>query len=199
MTVPWVAAFCLQWFLLLVMAVLLIGVLRRLGSFSPNSLRNLEVGDMLPRLEAVRADGSMWTSDMLLGSEVVLLVVSTTCQACDILLDQLVELTRRPVGGLANAHVRVVSLFISGQTFESSTERLDELAQYVELIADVHGYATRVIGVRSVPVGIRLDPKGRIRQVSINPHGGWLYHSIGLAPPEEPVHVGHIPWISYTA
>ena len=100
-------ALILNWVVLAVVAVLVVGILRYLGSIQQRlelqapRITKFEAGQPISAFTLPELDGRERSSDELIGQgrSTMLLILTTTCSECEAIARQIVELTRRP-GGL---------------------------------------------------------------------------------------------------
>jgi AhpC/TSA family len=93
-TAPWIVSFVALWVLVVVLALLVLGTLRRIapllerlesqhsGATADAAPRGLVRGTRVPDFEAVRADGGRFETSDLRGSESFVLFLSESCRAC---------------------------------------------------------------------------------------------------------------------
>lgn len=203
MTASWITVFALQWMLLVILALLIMGLLNKVGrledmaSQGPMQVTRYATGDPLPSFTATTLEGMEWSSDVGLasGEPGLLLLATTECQACQILMQQLVELDGR--AGPSGLTKRIFLLILGKGS--PSPEMFGEpvvTLRGVTTLFDSGQVAGTMFGLRSVPVGISFDAKRRVTSQSRNPHAGWLYDELGVAQPEEPVYRGAIPIVA---
>lgn len=101
MSAPWVAAFVALWALVVIVALLLLGTLRRLTPILANvestlaklgttpRLSGLDLGDRVPEFTAITDDGEVLTDDVIAGSPTVMLFIDASCPACDAIIADL--------------------------------------------------------------------------------------------------------------
>jgi hypothetical protein len=208
MTAPWIAAFILQWIVLLLLCVLLLGVLSRMGDLGQSEVlatastpvTSLIDGDVIPVFHARTLSGDDWSSVELLGQHRrgILLVGTKECHACGILDRELIELSNR-FDGIANLETTILLLLIGrdalGDSHGGSEYELSTTTD-VLVLRDEDGVALRDFRVRSVPVGIAFNAEGEIVSQSRNPHAGWLYEVLSVPQPDEPILDGPVPIIT---
>ena len=196
MSTIWAITIALQWILLLLLALVTAGVLRYLGRVDALlSARNppttkYELGDRVDEFELYDSTGgTLTTQDLLQGRDiVVLLFVTATCPACEIVLRQVEDLaTRRPVPASSSWSICVS---IAGYSHGDQVERVQAkhpklLSEGVRTLLDRDGTASNQCGITGVPTGIAIDEEGRVVSKSANPHAGWLYELLGVAEPEK--------------
>lgn len=180
MTLPWVLAFALQWVVIVLLFLLVLGVLRRqvaAGSPSPALVTRLKIGDARPIFEASRSDGSVWSSSEL-GDDSVLLVASAECPACIMALGALGDMENDLLHSV-EARPSVTVLFLPTPTAPAPSVAFAELSAVATLVDDTEGAGMSAIGIRGVPTGLRFANGGRLVDVSLNPHAGWLAEQLG--------------------
>jgi peroxiredoxin len=190
---PWMIAFIVQWVIVLVLMLLVVGVLRHLGNLEEQwrlatpPISSYEIGQSISEFELPDAVGTMIRgSNLLAGSEgAILLFVTSTCSACVSLLTQI-------SGLISSQHVAFgKSLVVIGEGGVGTVERLLEAhpelrSTQVMLLADDEGSVLRQFGITSVPTALDVDGNGRVIDQSLNPHAEkWLYKKLGVVPPAD--------------
>lgn len=185
---PWVIAFLVQWLVVLVLVVLVVGLLRHLGTLEEQlrldipPISSYDVGQSIGEFALPDVTGaSIQSSDLLAGSGgAVLLFVTSTCSACENLLAQFSELT-------SSRQVRLgKTLIVIGEGGAGTVDRLLEshpglCEPQVTLLADDEATVLRQFGITSVPTALAIDGKGRVIDQSLNPHAEkWLYNKLGV-------------------
>lgn len=183
----WLIAFLVQWALLLLLGLLVIGALRQLSVIQQRwrmaapPITSLEVGDVLPDLHLPDRDGSIVSvSDHLKQRGGVILFLSGTCAACRAVLEQLEALDSRDVTG------RGIVLVMVGDIAEARRllQAHPRLASSISVIFDVEGAAMRRLSLIAVPTGLIVDERRRLVSQTFNPHvGQWIYKALRIAPP----------------
>lgn len=190
---PWLIAFIVQWVVVLVLILLVVGVLRHLGNLEEQwrlatpPISSYEIGQAISEFELPDAVGTMIQSSTFLAEAegAVLLFVSSTCSACVSLLTQISQL-------ISSEHVAFgKSLVIIGEGGAGTVKRLleahpDLRSTQVTLLADDEGSVLRQFGITSVPTALAVDGKGRVVDQSLNPHAEkWLHRKLGVVPPKD--------------
>jgi hypothetical protein len=97
MSGPWIAAIVAQWVVIVLLAAVQIGTLRRVLPIIESAAVGLArapvvlAGTALPEFEATLLDGTIVTAGQLVGRPFVLLFVSQGCRPCERLLRQLAD------------------------------------------------------------------------------------------------------------
>lgn len=190
---PWIIAFIVQWVVVLVLILLVVGILRHLAVLEEQwrlatpPISSYEVGQLIGEFELPDVTGTMVRSpELLAGSEgAVLLFASSTCSACVSLLAQVSEL-------ISNRSVALgKSLVVIGEGGVGAADRLLEAhpglrGSQVVLLSDDESAVLHQFGITSVPTALDVDGKGRLIDQSLNPHAEkWLFRKLGVTPPAD--------------
>ncbi|MGH2443736.1 MAG: peroxiredoxin family protein [Chloroflexota bacterium] len=192
MTGTWVVVFALQWVLLVLVTVLLVGVLRYLSSVQERielaapHITKFELRDRVSDFELPGLDGRSVASRSLIGCGVraVILLLNPGCSSCKTAMMQVAELALRD-GGLTRIGWSVVCI-CSGEL-----AAIDEMvathegirASGVTVLVDPESTIERLYGVRHMPTGIAVSANGLVLDQSYNPHVNWLYKTMDVLPP----------------
>ena len=205
MTAPWQVAFGLQWLVLAVLAILVVGLLQKidqlkntLGLSTSPRITRYDNGDRLPTFKATTAEAMDWSSDTdlsLADEGGIVLLATSECQACQILMRQLVELAAR-IGDLSKLSKKITLLVLGSSVSSTGIDPSTLTHAGVTVLIDTEQVGHSVFGVHSVPIGVALDLEKRVTSQSRNPHVGWLYEELRVPPPAGPVHSGRIPIVS---
>lgn len=194
----WLIAFLVQWAIVLMLAVLVIGILRYLASVKERwnlaipAITKYELQQRIDDFELPDVAGMIVKStNLLTRSGAIILVVTATCQSCTVLLAQVSEIASRRETALA----KPVILIVLGP--KDSTERLLDTypgltsSDQVIALIDEQGVAVRKFGVDAVPTGFIVDHEGRMLSQTSNPHlTNWLYTVTKTSLPKEPIVTG---------
>lgn len=190
----WLIAFLVQWAIVLMLAVLVIGVLRYLVSVKERwnlaipAVTKYELQQRIDDFELPNVAGvRIKSTDLLSRSGAIILLVSATCQSCRALLTQVSDIaTRRevvpakPIVVIALGSKDSVNPLLS--TYPGLTDN-----QVITLI-DEQGVTARQFGVDAVPTGFTVDLEGRVLSQTSNPHlANWLYTVTKVLLPKEPI------------
>lgn len=199
MTGLWLLAFVLQWMLIALLIVVTAGILRylailqeRIGQAIPHVTRfetnETATSFTLPDLEGHRYDFSPRND----GRQTLLLILSTRCGTCEVVLRQAAEIARRPGGPAAIGWSMVIVAFGDHRSVKELLERslsAEDLAlpASVPVLVDEAGVVLRGYLVGSVPAGVVLDPLGRVGDQSANPGPNWIYRVLNVPAPDKSV------------
>lgn len=190
---PWLIAFIVQWVVVLVLMLLVVGILRHLVSLEEQwrlaapPISSYKVGQLIGKFELPDVTGTMVRSpELLAGSEgAVLLFASSTCSACVSLLAQV-------SGLIGNRSVALKkSLVVIGEGGVGAADRILEAhpslrGSQVVFLSDDESAVLHQFGITSVPTALVVDDKGRLIDQSLNPHTEkWLFGKLGVVPPAD--------------
>lgn len=197
MTGLWLLAFVLQWVLIALLIVVMAGILRylailqeRIGQTVPHVTR-FEINEAatsftLPDLVGHRYDFRP-RSD---GRQTLLLILSTRCGTCEVVLRQAAEIAHRPGGLAAIGWSMVIVAFGDQRSVKEllgrslSSEDL-ALPNSIPVLVDETGVVLREYLVGSAPAGVALDPLGRVVDQSANPGPNWIYRILNVPAPDK--------------
>jgi len=189
----WLIAFVLQWILLLLLAVLMGGVLRLLGSVqqrlqlvAPPTSR-FELGERVSDFELPDLDGRLFTSNSVVGfnQKVLLLFLNITCISCKTVVERVAELANqgRRLKELGWSFI----LICHGGPAEVKDLVTPLASQDVVVVIDGEGIVYQQYGIRAFPAGIAIDSLGRVIDQSTNVGSSWLYRVLGAPVPAHPL------------
>jgi hypothetical protein len=159
----WVLTFLVQWVLVLLLAVLVVGILRYLHSVQERwdlavpAISKYEIRQKIDDFELPDVSGTKIRSrDVFLPSGVAILVVTPSCRSCLALLDQVSELVKRPNTVLT----KPILIIVAG-----TRDHLENLlrispaldSQQVILLYDEDSSTLKTFGLRAVPTGLEVD------------------------------------------
>lgn len=183
MTGMWLVAFVLQWVLLLLFAVLLVGVLRYLSFIQQNIhlvmqyASRFEQGDRIKHFELLNLEGLPIVSRALLrmNQRTLLLFLNTSCHGCEAVIHFLSDLVKEE-GSLRKFGWSVVAIYTGPYVSRESVEKhidpclLDEMT----ILVDEKGKISQQYDLRSFPVGIAVDHLGQVVDQSSRTMAKWL-------------------------
>lgn len=194
----WLLAFVVQWSLVLILTVLVVGILRYLHSVQERwdlavpAISKYEIRQKIDDFELPDVSGTKIKSrDVLLASGAVILVVTSSCRSCLALLTQISELVNRPNTIITKAILIIVA---------GTTDHLENFLKFspvlgsrkVILLCDEDGSILKTFGLRAVPTGLEVDREGYLINQTFNPHADyWLYKVVGAPLPEKPIVQSH--------
>ncbi|MGI8968696.1 MAG: TlpA family protein disulfide reductase [Chloroflexota bacterium] len=196
MTGVWVVAFALQWTLLVLVAVLLVGVLRYLSSVQERielaapHITKFELRDHVSDFDLPDLDGRTVGSSSLIGcgTRAIILLLNPGCSSCKTAMMQVAELASRD-GGLARIGWSVVCICSGELAAINQMVAAHEgiLAPGVTVLVDPESTIERLYGVRHMPTGIAVGANGLVVDQSYNPHINWLYKTMDVLPPAQAI------------
>jgi AhpC/TSA family len=201
----WIVAFLVQWFLLIMLSILIFGILRYLRSIqsqlqtTSQRVTRFSQGDKISNLTLVDLDGSSVSISQLFnhGRKVLLLLLTTTCSTCETIVLQLNELVKREGGIPATGWSVALISHGQQQEVERLTRGLEE-KEGITLLVDSEAIAARQYFPASLPVGIALDERGYVLDQSPNPGPNWLYLTLNVPAPDRSVlPERHVATITY--
>ena len=187
MTGMWVVAFVLQWILLLLLAVLVVGVLRYLSFVQLNIhlvtryASRFELGDRISQFELPNLEGLPVVSKALFDTsqQTLLLFLSPSCNGCNDVIDFLAHLVKDE-GGLRRFGWSVVAVYTGPYVSRESVEKHvdSSLLKEMTILVDETGSISRRYDLRSFPVGIAVDHLGHIVDQSSRSMTKWLKQTL---------------------
>lgn len=190
----WIVAFVLQWILILLLAIMMIGVLRYLASLQKSSLpadrSRYEVGEHVDNFKLPDIHGHLFRSSSLIGQQrVVLFFLNPTCGPCGTAVKQIAELARRE-GGLGIIPWSFV-LICSGEPSKIEQFVKSLPPDVATILVDKDLEVTKQYGVRSTPFAIAVDRLGEVYSQSDRPTSHWLYTVLDVAAPSTGAEIGY--------
>jgi peroxiredoxin len=185
----WVVAFVLQWVLLLLLAVLLVGVLRYLGLVQKNIhlvtryASRFEEGDRIGRFELTDLNDLPILSEALLSikPKTLLFFLSTGCSGCTAMVKQIAELAKHE-GGLGRFASSFVLIYTGSRTSVKAHVAPIPLGEVTVLI-DEEGMLYRQYDIRQFPVAIAVNNHGRVIDQKLgNDISRWLSDILNVQP-----------------
>lgn len=188
MTGIWVIAFILQWLLLLLLAILMVGVLRYLN-FVQNNIHlvikyasRFEEGDRIDHFELSDLNGFPTASKTLLSTnqKTILIFLNTSCSACKAVVKQIADLARHG-DGLKSFGWSFVLIYTGSRT--SIAEHITPLPlDEVTVLIDEEGKLYRQYDLRAFPVGIAVDDHGKVINQKLGSLSGWFRSILSVEP-----------------
>ncbi|MDQ2913494.1 MAG: hypothetical protein M3T56_09585 [Chloroflexota bacterium] len=208
MTGLWLLAFVLQWILIALIILVMAGILRYLAILQER------IGQAIPHVTRFAKDESA-TSFTLpdldghpyefrpqsIGRQTLLLILTTHCGTCEVVLRQAVEIAQRPKGLATIGWSMVIVAFGDQRSVKELLERslsgVDlALPSSVPILVDEQGVVLRGYLVGSAPAGVALDALGRVIDQSANPGPNWIYQVLNVPAPDKallpPAWIGQI-------
>jgi hypothetical protein len=187
--------------LLVALTVVVAGVLRYLSAIqgrldsSVRRVSKLELGEKFPEahIPEVRSERVRSLSDLVgNGQKTMVLLVNDACQSCDVLVRQIAELASRP-GGIEAIRWEFIFVWIGDK--DSIAEKSSGLPQSPRIVqlTDTDGTLARLLLIGSFPVGMAFDMAGKLESQSAQPGPNWLYLTLKVAGPEQPIDFGRAP------
>lgn len=186
----WIVAFVLQWALLLLLAVLMVGVLRYLNFVRQNVhlvtryASRFEQGDRISHFELPDLAGLPVVSKTLLDTSqrTLLLFLSPTCSGCDAVVRYLSDLVKRE-GGLRRLGWSVVAIYTGPYVSRESVEKhvASSLLNEVAILVDEKGSLAEQYDLRVFPVGIAVDNFGHVIDQSSGSVVSWMNQSFHIS------------------
>jgi len=193
----WIVAFALQWIVLLIFAVLIVGVLRYLRFVQSNIhvvthyASRFEQGDRISHFELPGLKGLPVVSKALLktSQRTLLLFLSPSCSGCDTVMDDLANLVKREQG-LGKLGWSVIVIYTGPYVSREAVEKhIDpSVSNEVTVVVDEKGSIAQQYDLRSFPIGIAVDHLGRVIDQSSRSMTRWLKQTLQASQPsrEEP-------------
>jgi hypothetical protein len=195
MTGMWAIAFALQWILLLLLAVLMIGTLRYLGFVQRNIhlvthyASRFDTGDHLSNFKLPSLAGLPVVSDILFDTnqQTILLFLSTTCSGCSSVISFLVNLVKKE-GGLKKFGWSIVAVYTGPYTSREAVERhvAPELLNEITILVDEKGEIGQKYDIRSFPIGIAVNRFGRVIDQSARSVPKWIRETLQASQQRQP-------------
>lgn len=194
----WMIAFVLQWIVLLIFAVLIVGVLRYLSFVQGNIhavthyASRFEQGDRISHFELPNLEGLPVVSKALFdrSQRTLLLFLSPSCRGCDAVIEDLTNLVKRE-RGLKRFGWSVVAVYTGPYVSRDAVEKhIDpSLLNEVTVVVDEKGLIAQRYDLRIFPVGIAVDHLGRVVDQSSRSMARWLKQTLQASQPsqEKPV------------
>lgn len=182
----WIVAFALQWALLLLLAMLMVGVLRYLGFVQRNIhlvtryASRFEQGDRISHFELSDLEGLPIVSKTLFDASqrTNLLFLSPTCSGCDAVVRYLADLVKHE-GGLRRLGWSVVAIYTGPYVSRESVEKhVTPLLNEIVILVDEKGLLAEQYDLRAFPVGIAVDNFGRVIDQSVGSVVSWMDQSL---------------------
>lgn len=187
--------------LLVALTIAVAGMLRYLSAIqgrldsSVRRVSKLERGETFPDVSVpdLRTGRNLSLTELVgNGQRTMVLLLNDTCQSCDVLVKQIAELASR-TGGIAEIRWKFVLDWIGEkQLVADKAASLPQSSQIVQL-ADSDGTLARLLLIGSFPVGMAFDAAGKLESQSAQPGPNWLYLTLGVAGPEQPLDFGRAP------
>lgn len=159
MTTPWVVAFVLLWFVVVLAIVVLLGFLRRVSEVLERSAAAVSVDDLAigaPLLSVIRpfevsdADGVRYPFPGFVQGHALILFIGTDCPACDMLLEQMADV---------GASVDDMPLFVIGEGAGEHEWRTGA-PPGLHVLYQRDGEATEAFDNRATPQAYVVDEHG---------------------------------------
>jgi peroxiredoxin len=186
----WIVAFVLQWVLLLLLTVLMVGVLRYLGFIQQNIhlviryASRFEQGDRISHFELPDLEGLSVVSKTLLDASqrTLLLFLNTSCSGCKAVIRYLADLIKRE-GGLKGLGWSVVAIYTGPDVSRESVEKHIALSlpNEVTILVDEKGSLLQQYDLRGFPVGIAVDSRGQVIDQSSSSIVNWLDRTLHIS------------------
>jgi hypothetical protein len=158
MSAPWITVILALWLVVVILAVIQIGILRKIlpvldhTAAPPDMPFAPPTGALLPAFEASLADGSTITTAQMIGRPFILLFASQSCAPCQRLLLRL-------EGYNSSAEDAAVYLvMVDGVHADMS------IPACVTPLLENGGNVSRALGVSTTPLAIAVDHRGAIAQ-----------------------------------
>ena len=183
----WIVGFVIQWILVLLLAVLMVGVLRYL-SFVQRNIHlvmqyssRFDQGDRISHFKLPNLEGLPVLSKTLLkGSQrTILLFLSPSCNGCDAVISYLANFAKDE-GGLRKFGWSVVTVYTGPHTSREAVEKhIDPLLlDEVTVLIDEQGSISQQYDFRSFPVGLAVDQSGHVVDQASRSMTKWLRRTL---------------------
>lgn len=194
MSEMWIVAFILQWIILLIFAVLIVGVLRYLNFVQSNIqavtdyASRFERGDRISHFELPGLEGLPVISKALFktNQRTLLLFLSPSCRGCEAVMDELTSLVKHE-RGLSKFEWSVIVAYTGPYvSLEVVKKHIDpSLLNEVTIVVDEKGLIARRYDLRAFPVGIAVDHLGRVLDQSSRSMARWLKQTLQASQPSQ--------------
>lgn len=181
----WVVAFVLQWALLLLLAILMIGVLRYLSFVQRNIhlvtryASRFEQGDRISHFELSDLNGLPVLSKTLLSanSKTLLFFLSVGCSGCTAVVRQIADLAKHE-GGLKRFDWSFVLIYAGSRTSAKVHIAPIPLGE-VTILIDEEGSLFQQYDIRKFPVAMAVDNQGSVIDQKLgNEISVWLSNTL---------------------
>lgn len=186
----WMIAFVLQWIVLLIFAVLIVGVLRSLNYIQGNIhavthyASRFEQGDRISHFELPNLEGLPVVSKALFDTSqrTLLLFLSPSCRGCDAVIEDLTNLVKSE-HGLSKLGWSIVVVYTGPYVSRKAVEEHinPSLLNRVTVVVDEKGLIAQQYDLRVFPVGIAVDHLGRVLDQSSRSMTKWLKQTLQVS------------------
>ncbi len=108
-----------------------------------------------------------------------------------LLIDQVAELAQRTGGVKATGWQLVLIVIAEPGTADELVEHHQHLlSDGITILQETEGGVLQRYGVTGVPTGLALDAHGHLLDQTLNPHITWLYKTLRVSAPSEPITTG---------
>ncbi|MGB8345309.1 MAG: hypothetical protein WCD86_10525 [Ktedonobacteraceae bacterium] len=192
MTGMWIVAFVLQWALLLLLAVLIVGVLRYLGFVQKNIhlvtryASRFEQGDRISHFELSDLNGLPVLSKTLLSAnpKTLLFFLSVGCSGCTAVVRQIADLAKRE-GGLKRFEWSFILIYL-GSRSSAKTQVAPILSGEATILIDEVGTLHQQYDIRKFPVAIAVDNRGDVIDQKLGKDiSAWLPDILKVSSPSQ--------------
>jgi hypothetical protein len=170
----WLVSYVALWVMFAIMAVVIIGMLRLIGSLystvetlkrDQGPLTNLVSGKEVPEVEMQTLDGTTTTIGQFAGKNTAFVIVSSDCTHCQEILAHMVG------NGFHTRHdlprIVIMSLSDIPQAIDLATKF--DLGDAYPVLADVKGQVKNRWGIKATPVTVLVDEAMRVYRQLFGP------------------------------
>lgn len=186
----WIVAFVLQWVLLLLLAVLMVGALRYLGFVQKNIhlvttyATRFEEGDRISHFELADLNSLPAVSKVLLTTnpKTLLFFLDIRCSGCKAVVSQIADLAKHE-GGLKRFEWSFVLIYSGASPTLVKAHVAPIPPSEAIVLADEEGTLYLQYDIRAFPVMIAVDSQGKVIDQKLgNDISKWLLKTLIVSP-----------------
>jgi hypothetical protein len=192
----WIVAFVLQWVLLLLLAVLVVGALRYLGFVQKNIhlvtryATRFEEGDRISHFKLTDLNSLPAVSEVLLTTnpKTLLFFLDTRCGGCKAMVSQIADLAKHE-GGLKRFEWSFVLIYSGSSPALVKVHVAPIPLGEATVLADEEGMLHQQYDIRAFPVAIAVDSQGKVLDQKLgNDISKWLPNILNTSPSHQRSH-----------
>src|SRR5215469_946125 len=188
----WIAAFVLQWILLILLSILVVGILRQLRamqatqavqtnkSVSAAYRSRFTEGEVVPEFSLPDPQGGLHSTADLIGQKhsVMLLFISTSCTPCHELLQEMEDYyQKKGTSELLMPSDWALWLILSGKSGPTMDVLPSPDREQVTVLVDEDGAVMQEFSIWGVPFGLAIGSQGTVITQRLGPDMEWLRHA----------------------